>query len=159
MKSTGELRLYPGNGNGRFKTMKRIGTGWQGMKNLALANTAEGPGIYGTSRGTLLFYPAQGNSGGGFKARKDVASGWGNVSSIIAVGDWTGDRQPDLLTTDAAGILYLHKGGKTATPGARVQVGHGWANMRIVGAANQKTAKGPIWAVDKNGKLLSYRVR
>lgn len=63
--------------------------------------------------------------------------GWQIYNRLIATGDLTGDRRPDLLARDPAGDLWLYTG--TGTVGKpfnfRVKVGSGWGIYdQIVGA-------------------------
>lgn len=157
VKSTGDLRLYPGNGKGGFGKAKKIGNGWQNLTHLTLTRTARGPSIYAVSNGRMLHYPGTGK--GGFAAKRTLGTGWNAMTKLTAVGDWSGDGNPDLLARDSNGDLYLYKGNANGDPGARVKVGSGWQAMTNMGVANQSKAKSPVWAIDASGRLYSYGVK
>ena len=105
----------------------------------------------------MLHYPGTGK--GGFAAKRTLGTGWNAMTKLTAVGDWSGDGNPDLLARDSNGDLYLYKGNANGDPGARVKVGSGWQAMTNMGVANQSKAKSPVWAIDASGRLYSYGVK
>lgn len=68
--------------------------------------------------------------------------GWQIYNRLIATGDLTGDRRPDLLARDPAGDLWLYTG--TGTVGKpfnfRVKVGSGWGSTTRSWAPTTSTA-------------------
>ena len=92
----------------------RIGNGWAGM-DLVVGS----PSLRGGSRIDLVHREAatgrlsvyHGNGRGGFTSKTVWGLGWTSVTSVIAPGDWTGDRRTDLLAVDGpSGHLYLYRG-------------------------------------------------
>ncbi|MFE9933280.1 FG-GAP repeat domain-containing protein [Streptomyces sp. NPDC005533] len=84
--------------------------------------------------------------------------GWQIYNRVMATGDLTGDRHPDLLARDHAGDLWLYTGtGSVAKPfDARVKVGSGWGVYdQLVGADDvdgdglgdvlTRTLSGELW--------------
>ncbi|KJY25058.1 hypothetical protein VR46_41680, partial [Streptomyces sp. NRRL S-444] len=70
--------------------------------------------------------------------------GWQIYNRIIATGDLTGDRRPDLLARDPAGDLWLYTGtGTVSKPfNSRVKVGSGWGIYDQVVGANDVDGDG-----------------
>ncbi|MCD0482943.1 trypsin-like serine protease [Streptacidiphilus sp. ASG 303] len=63
-----------------------------------------------------------------------LASGWGTVRQIVAPGDLTGDGNPDLLSVDSAGAVWVYPGKGTGSFGSRFQVGSGLQGLsQLVG--------------------------
>ncbi|NVM94134.1 hypothetical protein G6034_04260 [Arthrobacter sp. AETb3-4] len=132
--STGQLRLYPGNGKGAFTAGTTIGTGWQGMSALDTVGDFNGDG-YGDvlardAAGALWLYP--GNGRGGWLARVKVGSGWNGFSAILGPGDFNGDQKVDVLARDATGALWLYPGNGRGGWLARVKVGSGWNGFSAI---------------------------
>lgn len=84
--------------------------------------------------------------------------GWQKYNRLVATGDVTGDRHPDLLARDHVGDLWLYTGtGSVSNPfSARVKVGSGWGVYdQIVGASDvdgdgigdvfTRTLTGELW--------------
>lgn len=70
-----------------------------------------------------------GTATGGVTARVKVGGGWGGYSSLVGVGDLSGDGRADLLARDTAGRLWRYSGTGTGPYGARVLVGAGGWNV------------------------------
>ncbi|MFE9255752.1 FG-GAP repeat domain-containing protein [Streptomyces sp. NPDC006879] len=103
--------------------------------------TVQGTGgsVVGRDRaGALWYYDTDGESG--LWGRKKVSTGWNAYDVLEGVGDVTGDRKPDLLARDSAGVLWLFPGtDRTSAPffGRRVKIGTGWKKYdRFVGAGD-----------------------
>ncbi|MFA7766310.1 FG-GAP repeat domain-containing protein [Streptomyces sp. NRRL S-448] len=84
--------------------------------------------------------------------------GWQIYNRVMATGDVTGDRHPDLLARDHAGDLWLYTGtGSISKPfNTRVKVGSGWGIYdQLVGASDvdgdglgdvlTRTLSGELW--------------
>jgi hypothetical protein len=84
LAATGELRLYPGDGDGGFGTRRRIGTGWQNLNAVLGLGDWNGDGhndILGrTSAGLLYLYT--GNSTGVITSGRQVGHGWAGWSLL-----------------------------------------------------------------------------
>lgn len=156
-RGTGEMRLYPGNGAGRFKSAKKLSSSSDTSSRLTMMNTAKGPAIYEIGENTL-YYRAK-TSSGNIGARQVVGQGWSTMTALMPTGDWTGDRIPDLLARKSDGKLFLYAGKADGRPGRSVQVGNGWNGMSAMSVSNPNKAKQGVWSVDKNGKLWSYKRR
>ncbi len=120
--STAELFLYPSTTAGKLSSGRRIGTGWNGMQTIVAPGDWNGdgtPDIIATHRTTGDMYFYAGDNRGGFATSgRKIGHGWGGIKSIAAVGDWNGDKKPDLaaVTYSGVGVIYYGdgKGGFTA---------------------------------------------
>ncbi len=76
-RSTGRLRIYPGNGTGGVQTPIILSTGWGSPTKVFMAGSWDGDAISDVmalrSDGTLWLYP--GNGAGGLATARQVASG------------------------------------------------------------------------------------
>ena len=86
--SSGELRLFEGDGAGGFSADIRLGPGWQGLTDITPVGDFNGDGnadvIALDSSGRLWLYP--GNGSDGFGARTLIATGWESMTAIQSVG-------------------------------------------------------------------------
>lgn len=163
-ESSGDLRLYSGNGTAAFHSMQRIGQGWGGFTGIFSAGRAgSGQDLWAVnSAGDLMRYEYRAQAPFDNRWASGVSSA--NVVEVITPGDWNGDGRPDLMTRLNDGRLVLHAGNGTggfATSG--VVVGQGWSGMtQVVGAGNwlgngkpaliaMKRSSGEIWLYPGNG--------
>ncbi|MFB6834226.1 FG-GAP-like repeat-containing protein [Streptomyces hydrogenans] len=109
-KSTGKLWLYPGTASGGLGARKLIGAGgWNSMNALTGPGDTNGDGrvdLYAreASTGKLWMYP--GTASGGLGARKLVGTGgWNVMTTLLSVGDFTGDGKPDLAAIARRPVL------------------------------------------------------
>jgi hypothetical protein len=168
--STGQLRLYPGNGKGAFTAGTTIGTGWQGMSALDTVGDFNGDG-YGDvlardAAGALWLYP--GNGRGGWLARVKVGSGWNGFSAILGPGDVNGDGTADILARQAStGELWLYPGSGRGTWLSRVRVGIGWNSMTALASPGDfngdrtpdvlaRDAAGNLWLYARKGNTAWF---
>ena len=125
--TTGNLLLYAGDGAGGLGPARRIGRGWQVFSDLAAPGdfTGDGhPDVLGARRddGTLWLYP--GNGRAGWLTPRRVGAGWLSRDLLTAVGDWTGDGNPDVVARSPGdGRLWLYPGDGRG----------GWARFRAIG--------------------------
>ena len=133
--STGELFLYAGNGTNGFKSVRRVGTGWNVFSTLVGAGDVNGDGradvlARESSTGYLWLYP--GNGSGGWLPRVRIGSGWNGFTAIMGPGDLTGDRVVDVVARDRSGDLWLYA--RTASGGwrSRVLIGAGWNGINAI---------------------------
>lgn len=167
VSSTGELRLYPGNGKGAFTGGTRIGSGWQGMSALDTVGDFNGDGRADVlarerSTGYLWLYP--GNGRGGWLPPVKVGSGWNGFGTILGPGDFNGDQTADVLARDATGALWLYPGNGRGGWLPRVKVGSGWNAFNSIlgpGDANgdgtadilaRQASTGELWLYPGNGR-------
>ncbi|WP_405794709.1 trypsin-like serine protease [Streptomyces sp. NBC_01506] len=138
--STGQLRLYPGLGNGKFSASTAVGTGYQ------LYNQVRGHGDFTNdgkpdllvrrgSTGDLLLAKGTGNAAAPFETPVVVRTNWSAYTTIATPGDVTGDSKPDVVVRNAAGTLYLLKGTGKATSeifATGVKIGSGWTGYHTI---------------------------
>ncbi|MGZ4474971.1 MAG: FG-GAP-like repeat-containing protein [Nocardioides sp.] len=116
---TGVTRVYPGNGDGT------VGRGTDATKAFAGVSSIVGVrdfnrdhrvDVVGRDRatGSLLLFAGAGN--GTFKAPVVLRKKW-PFTKVVGVGDFNGDKQPDLVATKDGRTLYLVPG---ASRGAAV---------------------------------------
>lgn len=158
--STGTLRLYPGNGGGRFGTPRSIGSGWGTVDQVSLGGDFTGdhnPDLVARAGTYLRFY--LGDGAGGFSGMKQLGAGWNVFSQVLAPGDFTGDRKPDLLAIRADnGSMWLYPGTGTGSVGRGRQISTGWGSATAVAAAGDVTGDGKpdLVARMSTGDLRTY---
>ncbi|MEU2115142.1 VCBS repeat-containing protein [Streptomyces sp. NPDC016459] len=143
----------------------RVGGGWQVYDRIEAVGDIVSRGsadfVARDRDGVLWLYTGAGFGHDRILApRTRIGGGWNTYSRFTGGSDLTGDGRPDLVATDKAGDLWLHKstGSATAPFAARKKIGYGW------GIYNQITATGNIGgnptgdlvARDKNGVLWTY---
>jgi hypothetical protein len=135
-QSDGTLLMYRGNARSGFVTGtgEKVGAGWQGFTALLAPGDWNGDRkadvIARASDGRLLLYRGNGDSGfiGG---AVQIGSGWGSFNAMIAGGDFSGDRKPDILVRDANGGLFIYRGNGSGgwVTGKPEQIGSGWGSL------------------------------
>ncbi|MGV9938383.1 trypsin-like serine protease [Streptomyces sp. NPDC003401] len=65
-------------------------------------------------------------------ATKLVGDNWKTRLSVVAPGDVTGDRLPDLVSVDSAGVLWVYPGKGNGSFASRVKAGVGWNSFNAV---------------------------
>ncbi|WP_438297223.1 trypsin-like serine protease [Streptomyces sp. HUAS TT7] len=125
----GQLRLYPGLGNGQLGDMKVIGTGgWSGA-SIAHRGDFTGNGhedVVARVGTTLRVYPNQGD--GTLGSPITIRTGLPTDAQVVATGDMTGDRIPDLMIRQGD-QLYFYAGDPDHRPFVKdpVLLGGGWS--------------------------------
>lgn len=138
----GQLSLYPNNGTATPWTASiSAGIGWDAMNQFLLGDVngdhrsdllARDPSVSG---GMLWLYPNSGATGVDpwTVPRIEVGVGW-NLATAMALGDITGDGNPDILVRDSAGTLWVYpsSGATTGSPFTlpRTWAGTGWNTAR-----------------------------
>ncbi|WP_086824968.1 VCBS repeat-containing protein, partial [Streptomyces sp. NRRL B-24572] len=131
-----------------------VGSGWNAYDRIESVGNVAGTGVADTiardTTGVLWLYQGTGDEKRPFATRTKIGSGWGGYKELAGGSDLNGDGRPDLVATDASGVLWLYKGTGSATApfAARVKVGGGW------GGYNQLTAVGNL-AGGPAGDLLA----
>jgi hypothetical protein len=137
--STGALRMYRGDGWGRWEGSSQIGAGWSGMNTVFHAGDFSGDGhsdvIARDGSGNLFLY--RGNGQGGWAGSAKIGTGWGGFTSVFAPGDFDGDGAVDVMARDKAGALHLYRGDGNGGWLNRVTVGSGWQGFNtLIGAGD-----------------------
>lgn len=126
----GSLWLYPGNGQGGFRTARRIGTGWAGMKAILVPGDWTGNGtadiIAMRPDGTLWLYP--GTGGGAVGASQQIGNSWLGYR-LIHGGDVDVDGFADVVAVAPDGTLRLFPGNGRGGFERVVTIGSGWAGF------------------------------
>jgi hypothetical protein len=86
-----------------------------------------------------------------------------NDHTVYATEDWSGNGQTDLLSRDAAGLLYLYEGDgkgkitKVTGSGVNGSIGKGWQTYTIIPAGDMNgDKKADLLAIDADGLLWLY---
>ncbi|MGW4703176.1 FG-GAP repeat domain-containing protein [Streptomyces sp. NPDC004285] len=123
--------LLVGGGWGVYDRIEAVGN---------IAGSSVGDVVARDRSGVLWLYQGTGLAKTPLSARVRIGAGWNTYAQLTGGSDLTGDGRPDLVATDKAGDLWLHKGtgSGTAPFAARTKIGRGW------GVYNQITATGNI---------------
>ncbi|MFD7426944.1 FG-GAP repeat domain-containing protein [Streptomyces sp. NPDC059818] len=130
-KTTGDMYFYAGTATHRLATKVRIGTNWKLYSKIVGAGDLNGDG-----RGDLLgidtsggLWRYDGKAAGAVTSRVRIASGWGtSYTTVVGMGDITGDGRTDIVARDAKGKLYRHSGTAAGTLAGPVTIGtSGWS--------------------------------
>ncbi|MEV0093697.1 FG-GAP-like repeat-containing protein [Streptomyces sp. NPDC050738] len=158
--STGELWLYPGNGNGGWATGPlHIGSGFTGYTFAGVADfNKDGYAdvIAMDPSGGLWLYPGSAVHDLS-RPRIKFTSGWSGYA-FAGVADFNKDGKPDLIARHPDGTLKLFPGtGSGAGIGAAVQLGTGFGAYTFAGVADfDKDGNLDVIARDSAGLLWNY---
>ncbi|MGA8977870.1 MAG: FG-GAP-like repeat-containing protein [Pedococcus sp.] len=159
--STGDLVLYPVIGS-TIGTPVKVGTGWGGFAQVLSPGDWDGDRFSDvlalTRTGDVWLY--RGDGRGRFKSGKvKVGSGFTTTTLLVAPGDWTGDRKPDLLARKANGELWLLTGSGTGGfAGTARKIGTGWQVFTDIATPGDVNGDGraDLLARTKTGLLYLY---
>ncbi|MEU0375483.1 FG-GAP-like repeat-containing protein, partial [Streptomyces sp. NPDC006283] len=132
--TTGDMYFYAGTADHRFKGRVKIGTNWKTYAKVVGAGDLNGDGrgdLLGVDKaGALWRY--YGTATGGVTSRVKLADAWGtSYTSVVGMGDISGDGKPDVVARDTAGKLFRFSGTGNGTLGGRVQIGNsGWTAFK-----------------------------
>ncbi|MFI9207413.1 FG-GAP-like repeat-containing protein [Streptomyces sp. NPDC053253] len=170
VKDDGNLRVYPGTGDGVLGAQRLIGTGgWAGAVVSHRGDwTGDGhPDVLARIGNDLWVYP--GTGGGELGPRIAMGgrpTGWSGLTPLAA-GDVDGDGLPDVLVRSGTG-LWLHRGGEpkagqpTFAPRAALQIGDAeWAAYDVLTPGDvDGDKKADVWARDRaTGAIKQYPSR
>jgi hypothetical protein len=164
--STGQLRLFRGNGSGGFVQNGGpvIESGWNAFNWIGAAGD-----FFADGHPDILARDNQGNlhlcsgTGAGTFVQNGcpiIEANWGTFNAIIPVGDFTGDGQPDVLARDGNGRLRLFTGngagGFDQNGGPIIE--SNWAGFDlIIGAGKFNADSFPdVIARDSTGRLRLF---
>jgi stage II sporulation protein D len=163
--STSAVRIYAGDGAGRWTSYARRGVGWDAMRSIVLPGDLDGDGrsdVVGinTSTGDLYRYPGDALGWLGGKVR--IGTGFSHITALAGVGDLTGDGLPDLMGIDSStGTLRLYRGnGAGGIRTGSTAVGSGWSAIDLiigVGDVNGDGNPDLVGRVAATGELRLYR--
>ena len=132
--STGDLRLYAGNGASGWKSMSVIRTGFTGFSKVFTAGTWDVDALSDVmaqkSDGSLWLYP--GTAAGPLGPPQQVGSGWGIYNLVFPAGDFGGDGLSDLMARRPDGTLMLYSGNGSGGFLRARQIGTGWGSFTSV---------------------------
>lgn len=131
-RSTGRLRVYPGNGTAGWQPTIVLGPGWGTLPKVFTAGTWDGDSVSDVmtqrSDGSLWLYPGTGS--GGLSSPHQIGQGWQVHDTVFATGDFNGDGWSDLLARRASdGALFLYAGNGQGGFLTSYQVGSGWGGF------------------------------
>jgi hypothetical protein len=134
-KSTGNLWLYLGDGDGTIGSRMLIGTGWSSLSLI----TAVGDLDHDAAADVLArkaddcLYLYAGKPAGGLYNGVKLGCGWQVMDTIAAVGDFDGDGHLDWVARyKSTGKLYLYRGDGDGSHAPPIVVGTGWNGMSII---------------------------
>ncbi|CAG7650996.1 FG-GAP repeat domain-containing protein [Actinacidiphila bryophytorum] len=120
--TAGVLWLYRGTGrtDTPLANRTRICSGWNTYNQILTTGDITGDGhpdlLARDTAGVLWYYPGTGNTTAPYANRIRIGGGWNIYTSIVGIGDMTGDGHQDLVARDSAGKLWYYRG--TGNPNA-----------------------------------------
>lgn len=93
------------------------------------------------------------------KTERKVASGFGKYDVFFSPGNLGGGKQPDLLTRDKDGVLWLHLAKPDGSFTGAKKIGGGWGQYNQITGKGDLTGDGKadIVARDKDGVLWLHK--
>jgi len=127
--STGDMRMYAGNGMSGWAPPKVIGTGFKVFSRVFTAGTWDADALSDVLAqkpdGTLWLYP--GTAADPLGPPRQVGAGWGINNLVFPVGDFGGDGLTDLIARRPDGSLILYSGnGSGGFLTSIRRIGAGW---------------------------------
>ncbi|MEV3870478.1 trypsin-like serine protease [Streptomyces sp. NPDC049906] len=88
-----------------------------------------------------------------------IAVGWADRKFLVAPGDVTGDRMPDLLSVTGEGVLHVHPGNGDGTLADPVRAGEGYRGYNSLRGRGDFTGDGrtDLFARTRDGRLHVLR--
>ncbi|MBX3100119.1 MAG: VCBS repeat-containing protein [Salinibacterium sp.] len=162
IQTDGALKLYPGNGTGGWGSSYQVGSGWQSFTTVLTPGDFNGDNksdlIAVSTSGALTLYG--GNGTGGFAyPYPSIGTGYSSYTTMIGVGDFTGDGRADLLGLLADGTLKVHAGDGTGGVNATgTLLGSGWTSLKDVVWPRSTNGSGQmaLLSVVTSGQLSLY---
>jgi hypothetical protein len=127
--STGDIYVFANDGHGKLLAGKKIRSAWTTYTHIVGAGDLNGDGIGDVlarrKDGTLFRYEGKGD--GTLKDRVTVFTAWGaSYTTLVGVGDITGDGLNDLVVRDGSGRLFRNDGKGNGSFTSRTQIATGW---------------------------------
>lgn len=162
IEADGTFNLLRGDGAGGFASPTMIGNGWHTMQMIVGGIDFDGDRrvdvVARNSAGDLLLYRGDG-AGSWAGAPTTIGNGWSIVDTLFYVGDFNGDRAPDMMARWTDGTLWLYPSSGHGTWLDARQVGNGWGGMTaIFGPGDFDRSGAPdVLARTAAGQLLLYK--
>ncbi|MBB5939938.1 FG-GAP repeat domain-containing protein [Streptomyces zagrosensis] len=153
---SGDQYWYWPDGRGGLSQRERSEDGWAGIDattQVDLHSNGSSAALYARgSDGTLVYSDSLGNT-------RVLGGGWHKYNVLLSPGDLGGTKQSDLVTRDAAGVLWLHPAKSDGTLSARKKVGLGWGQYTHITGQHDLSGDGraDIVARDRSGVLWLYK--
>lgn len=156
LKRNGDLLLYPGDGKGKLKPSRKIGSGWGGFKSIRVVGGVidNRPVVYAVDNsGTMRVYRTDGK--GNFTTSERLGTGWETMRGFVAVGDRSGNGHVDMFVVDGRGDAWVYEGNGKGSFYDRVKVASGWGMYEQIVSAGEE---GHIWTVTASGYFTSHHL-
>ncbi len=156
----GRLYLWRGLGSGKFTAKKLVGTGWNGLRELAVAPDMDGdamPEVLGiNAKFQLVRYTLSKDLR---ISRITVVGGdFTGMRRLSSVGDVNGDGFVDVLVVDSSSKLWRFSGSAGGgLAGTRVLAGWGWGAFTRVRGVGDLNGDGR-WDLVAHGSTTTVRV-
>jgi hypothetical protein len=159
--SSGRLLLYPGNGDGGFRTKRVLADGFGSYAAIAGVGDLDRDGhndLVARQSGRLYLFPGTGS--GKLAGRVQIGTGWDQYDVITGLGDVSNDGLPDIVTRNRKSkLLYVYPGTGAARLGDRLGPFGQMKGMTRLWAVGQLTGSGKstdLVGMDKNGVLVVF---
>ena len=169
LSRTGVVSLYHGNCRGRFTGRPTvIGRNLQDERIL-LPHYGPVPQVDTRTfwsvndDGTFREHAATGVHQWGLNYEYALSRGWAGMAKAFSPGDWSGDREPDVMGIKDNGDLYYYRHTTQDTLATGVRLGGGWGGYRQVFGAGDENGDhhadvlglrpdGTLWLFPGNGR-------
>jgi hypothetical protein len=158
--STHALYLFPGKGDGQFRTARTLAADWSGYDLTAAAGDLTGdghPDLVARSGSALSLFAGVGT--GSLAPAVTVPGNWGGFDVVSGVGDVTNDGLSDLVSRSRkSGAGYVYPGNGSGGFSARYGAFSAFRGLAEVVSAGPVTGTGRSDLVGRNsqGQLLVF---
>lgn len=125
----GSLWLYRSSGVSTYEPGRQIGKGWDGIRNLVVMPDMDGDGaaeLYAIDAHQNLLRYSFDIDGGYLSNVRAVGKNWGGIRLVATVGQFVGDKTPDLLAVNEAGLLIAYELNAAGNSVGATVRGTGW---------------------------------
>lgn len=136
--TTGDMRMYTGDGHGGLHGGTRVGHGFASWSLLEatgdLGDDGHADFVARNTKGELWLFRGAGTATGRFLPSRRIGTGWQSMTMFVGVERYRSWREIILLSRDRYGVLHEYGGVYGRLQGLPYTVGSGWNAMRVMTA-------------------------